>query len=270
MDRGKYGSKNHLITERTGLPLSVGISGANLHVSQALIPLVTGIPPIRFRRARQRTGRTSSTPTRATTTPTCGDGCAGAASPPHRPQGHRDFTTTGPPPLDDRTHQAWARSPTADVSTDATSAKPNTSSPAPSSATAGSTVQCAANSMARIERCPHAGHRGRTETPDPRPLHRFHDHRLSSVRAGDRPSRRPGRPRRPPAHLAHPLVRRPAARPRPSPHAGTSSWLIDARRTPGRGPPTPQASRSGCAGLPCSPPAAMTPARIAGGVPLPP
>jgi hypothetical protein len=29
-----------LITERTGLPLSVGISGANLHDSQALIPLV--------------------------------------------------------------------------------------------------------------------------------------------------------------------------------------------------------------------------------------
>lgn len=31
MDRGKKGSKIHLITERTGLPMSVGISGANLH-----------------------------------------------------------------------------------------------------------------------------------------------------------------------------------------------------------------------------------------------
>ncbi|WP_406340582.1 IS5 family transposase [Streptomyces sp. NBC_01578] len=54
VDRGKYGSKIHLITERTGLPLSVAISGANLHDSQALIPLVQGIPPIRSRRGRRR------------------------------------------------------------------------------------------------------------------------------------------------------------------------------------------------------------------------
>ena len=53
-DRGKYGSKIHLMTERTGLPLSVGISGANTHDSQALIPLVQGIPPIRSRRGRRR------------------------------------------------------------------------------------------------------------------------------------------------------------------------------------------------------------------------
>ncbi|MDG4536841.1 IS5 family transposase [Streptomyces sp. AV19] len=54
VDRGKYGSKIHLLTERTGLPLSVGISGANLHDSQALEPLVKGIPPIRSRRGPRR------------------------------------------------------------------------------------------------------------------------------------------------------------------------------------------------------------------------
>jgi len=54
VDRGKYGSKIHLITERTGLPISVGISGANLHDSQALIPLVCGIPPIRSQRGPRR------------------------------------------------------------------------------------------------------------------------------------------------------------------------------------------------------------------------
>ncbi|GGW17645.1 hypothetical protein GCM10010264_74070 [Streptomyces globisporus] len=54
VDRGKCGSKIHLITERSGLPISVGISGANLHDSQALIPLVKGIPPIRSRRGRRR------------------------------------------------------------------------------------------------------------------------------------------------------------------------------------------------------------------------
>ncbi|MGP3954047.1 IS5 family transposase [Streptomyces sp. 7N604] len=54
VDRGKYGSKIHLVTDRNGLPLSVGISGANTHDSQALVPLVTGIPPIRSRRGRRR------------------------------------------------------------------------------------------------------------------------------------------------------------------------------------------------------------------------
>ncbi|MFF8296207.1 MULTISPECIES: IS5 family transposase [Streptomyces] len=54
VDRGKFGSKIHLITDRTGLPLSVGISGANLHDSQALEPLVRGIPPIRSRRGPRR------------------------------------------------------------------------------------------------------------------------------------------------------------------------------------------------------------------------
>jgi transposase len=43
-----------LITERTGLPLSVGVSGANVHDSRALVPLVQGIPPIRSRRGRLR------------------------------------------------------------------------------------------------------------------------------------------------------------------------------------------------------------------------
>ncbi|MET8421971.1 IS5 family transposase [Streptomyces sp. NPDC005134] len=48
-DRGKLGSKIHIICDRNGLPISVGISGANLHDSQALIPLIRGIPPIRSR-----------------------------------------------------------------------------------------------------------------------------------------------------------------------------------------------------------------------------
>ncbi|MFE7235887.1 IS5 family transposase [Streptomyces sp. NPDC002405] len=54
VDRGKKGSKIHLITERTGLPLSIGISAANTHDSQALEPLVRGIPPIRSRRGPRR------------------------------------------------------------------------------------------------------------------------------------------------------------------------------------------------------------------------
>lgn len=54
VDRGKYGSKVHLITDRAGLPLAVAISAANLHDSQAVIPLVKGIAPTRSRRGRRR------------------------------------------------------------------------------------------------------------------------------------------------------------------------------------------------------------------------
>lgn len=46
-DPGKNGSKSPLITDRRGLPLSLGISGANIHDCQALEPLALGIPPIR-------------------------------------------------------------------------------------------------------------------------------------------------------------------------------------------------------------------------------
>nr|WP_159474214.1 IS5 family transposase [Streptomyces caniferus] len=53
-DRGKPGSKIHLVTDRNGLPLSLGISGANMHDSLGLEPLVRGIPPIRSRRGPRR------------------------------------------------------------------------------------------------------------------------------------------------------------------------------------------------------------------------
>ncbi len=54
VDRGEKGAKIHLITDQAGLPLSVAISGANTHDSQALRPLVRGIPPIRSRRGPRR------------------------------------------------------------------------------------------------------------------------------------------------------------------------------------------------------------------------
>ncbi|MFJ2478397.1 IS5 family transposase, partial [Streptomyces sp. NPDC087659] len=49
VDRGKKGSKLHVLSDAQGLPLSVGVSGANVHDSQALLPLVLGIPAIRSR-----------------------------------------------------------------------------------------------------------------------------------------------------------------------------------------------------------------------------
>lgn len=54
VDRGKRGSKIHLIVDRTGLPISLGISAVNTHDSQGLQALVRGIPPIRSRRGPRR------------------------------------------------------------------------------------------------------------------------------------------------------------------------------------------------------------------------
>lgn len=42
MDRGKPGSKMHILSDANGLPLVVGISAANVHDSLALKPMVAG------------------------------------------------------------------------------------------------------------------------------------------------------------------------------------------------------------------------------------
>ncbi len=54
VDRGKPGSKIHVLTDGGGLPLVVGVSAANLHDSQGFVPLVTGIPAVRSRRGPRR------------------------------------------------------------------------------------------------------------------------------------------------------------------------------------------------------------------------
>lgn len=54
VDRGKRGSKIHLLVDRAGLPLSVRISTANTHDKLAPEPLVRGIAPIRSRRGSRR------------------------------------------------------------------------------------------------------------------------------------------------------------------------------------------------------------------------
>lgn len=54
MDRAKTGSKIHVLSDAEGIPLVVGVSGANLHDSQALIPMLVGIPAVRSRRGPRR------------------------------------------------------------------------------------------------------------------------------------------------------------------------------------------------------------------------
>jgi transposase len=54
VDRGKSGSKIHVLSDRAGLPLSVAVSAANTNDAAALKPLVLAIPAIRSRRGPRR------------------------------------------------------------------------------------------------------------------------------------------------------------------------------------------------------------------------
>ena len=52
VDRGKPGSKYHLLVDRRGIPLAVGLSAANTHDSVLLEPMVDAVPAIRGPRGR--------------------------------------------------------------------------------------------------------------------------------------------------------------------------------------------------------------------------
>lgn len=54
VDRGKPGSKLHVLSDRAGIPLAVVVSAANVHDSQALKPLVKAIPSMKSRRGPRR------------------------------------------------------------------------------------------------------------------------------------------------------------------------------------------------------------------------
>jgi transposase len=51
-DRGKPGSKRHLVVDRRGIPLAVRLSAANAHDSTLFEPLIDGIPAILGPRGR--------------------------------------------------------------------------------------------------------------------------------------------------------------------------------------------------------------------------
>ncbi|WP_344626874.1 IS5 family transposase [Kitasatospora arboriphila] len=54
VDRGRPGSKHHLIVDRHGTPLAVTLIGGNRHDVTQLLPLLDVIPPIRGLRGRPR------------------------------------------------------------------------------------------------------------------------------------------------------------------------------------------------------------------------
>jgi transposase len=54
VDRGKTGSKHHLIVEAHGIPLAATLTGGNRNDVTQLIPLIEAVPPIRGKRGRPR------------------------------------------------------------------------------------------------------------------------------------------------------------------------------------------------------------------------
>jgi Transposase DDE domain/Putative transposase of IS4/5 family (DUF4096) len=54
VDRGRTGSKHHLIVEARGIPLAATVTGGNRNDVTRLIPLLEAVPPIRGTRGRPR------------------------------------------------------------------------------------------------------------------------------------------------------------------------------------------------------------------------
>jgi hypothetical protein len=54
VDRGKLGSKHHLLVEGRGVPLSVSLTGTNRKDITQLIELVESIPKVQGKRGRPR------------------------------------------------------------------------------------------------------------------------------------------------------------------------------------------------------------------------
>ncbi|WP_414505877.1 IS5 family transposase [Streptomyces sp. NEAU-L66] len=52
VDRGKTGSKHHVIVEARGIPLAVTLTGGNRNDVTQLIPLIRAVPPIRGKRGQ--------------------------------------------------------------------------------------------------------------------------------------------------------------------------------------------------------------------------
>ena len=54
MDRGRAGSKHHLLVDQTGIPLAWSVTGGNRNDVTQLIPLLDAVPPVAGLRGRPR------------------------------------------------------------------------------------------------------------------------------------------------------------------------------------------------------------------------
>ena len=80
VDRGRTGSKLHVLSDANGLPLLVGVSAAHIHDSHALQPMIQGLPAIRSRRGPRRRKPARLRADKAYDSRPTGHGCASAAS----------------------------------------------------------------------------------------------------------------------------------------------------------------------------------------------
>lgn len=53
-DRGRPGSKRHVVTDANGIPLAIRLTAANVHDSRVFEDLIDAVPPVRQRRGRPR------------------------------------------------------------------------------------------------------------------------------------------------------------------------------------------------------------------------
>lgn len=80
VDRGKKCSKLHVPSDAQGIPLAVAVSGANMHDSLALRPLIRGLPAVRSRRGPRRRRPVKLLADKAYSPPNTWPGCASAGS----------------------------------------------------------------------------------------------------------------------------------------------------------------------------------------------
>jgi hypothetical protein len=80
-DRGKLGCKHHILVDQRGVPLVAQISGAHLHDSRLLIPIVEAIPAIKGLSGRTRKRPENCTRTELMRHERTAPGCVGEASP---------------------------------------------------------------------------------------------------------------------------------------------------------------------------------------------
>ncbi|MFF7923579.1 transposase [Streptomyces mirabilis] len=104
VDRGKKGSKLHVLSDAQRIPLAVAVSGANRHDSLALKPLIRGIPAVRSRPAPAWTDQRPTTCLLGVLLRrTPGLAARARARRAHRAARHRVRRTPRSAPLEDRT-----------------------------------------------------------------------------------------------------------------------------------------------------------------------
>lgn len=54
VDRARIGSKHHLLTDASGVPLAISLTGGNRNDVTQLLPLIDGVEPVRGRVGRPR------------------------------------------------------------------------------------------------------------------------------------------------------------------------------------------------------------------------